>query len=348
MVDNKYIKQLPKSYQRMIKEDGLRNLRLIVCAPTGTTATLAGVSSGIEPNFTYKNLIRRDRLGERKEEQHWLYKRRKELNLNEELFVESSDLSVEQHIEMQATIQKYVDSSISKTINAKADASKKDTQKAFMMAYDEGCKGITYYRDGSRKGVLIKEENKEEVSELEKKFNEAGDSIIKDNVKIPQEPPVKLYKRRDNHSKKWYFFIAFADRQYNRPFALFIKTNNYAKTDVSDWVISKMERLIAAKGVNEKLIDEQVKKYSKQSNVDKIARAIGMALRHNIAIIEIVQKLDECEPDFSSLLFHIKKLLEMFIPDGTELERKCDECDGKMIMYEGCAICSECGISQCG
>lgn len=109
-----------------------------------------------------------------------------------------------------------------------------------------------------------------------------------------------------------------------------------------------MERLIFSEGVNEKLIEEQTKKYSGQSNVDKIARSIGMALRHNISIINIVQTLDKCKPEFSSLLFHIKKLLEMFIEDGTKLGRKCDECGGEMIMQEGCAICSECGISKCG
>lgn len=234
MIDNKYIKSLPIAYQKTIKKDGLRNTRLLTVAPTGTISSLAGVSSGIEPNFTYKNLIRRDRLGERKEKEHWLYALRQKYNFKKDLFISASDLTVEQHIKMQAMVQKYIDSSISKTINAKADANRENTKKAFMQAYDLGCKGITYYRDGSRQGVLIKEENKKEISNLEERFIEAGDNIIKDDVEIPKEPPVKLYKRRDNHSKKWYFFIAFADRQYKRPFALFIKTNNYAKGDVAD------------------------------------------------------------------------------------------------------------------
>ena len=349
MLENQYIKQLNKDVIELIKKYGLRNTRLLTVAPTGSTGMLAGVSSGIEPNFAYE-LTREDRLGERKVI-HWLPERKEELDLQDKVFVEASDLTSIQHVDMQATIQKYVDSSISKTINAPNEATKEDTREVYLYAYDAGCKGITYYRDGSRQGVLRKqekEEKQEEVSELEKMFKKAGDSVIPHDVKIPKEPPVKLYKRRDNHSKKWYFFIAFADRDYRRPFALFIKTNNYASGDVADWIISKMERLMAAKGINEDLIDEQVKKYSGQSNIDKIGRTISMSLRHNIQIKDIVDLLDKCEAGFSSLVFHIKKLLEMFIPDGTDTGERCPECEGDLIYQEGCKFCPSCNWSKCG
>ncbi|MCF7885128.1 MAG: adenosylcobalamin-dependent ribonucleoside-diphosphate reductase [Candidatus Marinimicrobia bacterium] len=348
MLDNQYIQQLDANVRSLVKKHGLRNTRLLTVAPTGSTGILAGVSSGIEPNFAFE-LMREDRLGERKVI-HWLPERKEELGLPDDVFVEASDLTSKQHVDMQATIQKYVDSSISKTINAPNKATKEDTREVYLYAYEKGCKGITYYRDGSRQGVLRKQEKekkKEEVSELEKMFKKAGNSVIPHDVNIPKEPPVQLYKRRDNHSRKWYFFIAFADRDYQRPFALFIKTNNYASGDVADWIISKMERLMAAEGIDEELIDEQVKKYSGQSNVDKIARTISMSLRHNIPIKDIVDLLDRCDADFSSLVFHIKKLLEMFIPDGTEAGERCPECDGQLVYQEGCKFCPSCNWSKC-
>jgi ribonucleoside-diphosphate reductase alpha chain len=348
MLENQYIQQLDEDIIKLIKKYGLRNTRLLTVAPTGSTGILAGVSSGIEPNFAFE-LFREDRLGGR-EVIHWLPERKEEFGLKDEVFIEASDLTSKQHVEMQATIQKYVDSSISKTINAPNEATKEDTREVYLYAYDRGCKGITYYREGSRQGVLRKKEKekkKEEVSELEKMFKKAGNSVIPHDVKIPKEPPVKLYKRRDNHSRKWYFFIAFADRDYERPFALFIKTNNYASGEVADWIISKMERLMAAKGIDEELIDEQVKKYSGQSNVDKIARTISMSLRHNIQIKDIVDLLDKCDASFSSLVFHIKKLLEMFIPDGTNAEERCPECNSNLIYQEGCKFCPSCKWSKC-
>jgi ribonucleoside-diphosphate reductase alpha chain len=347
MLDNRYLIQLDPEVRELIKEYGLRNTRILTVAPTGTTGSLAGVSSGVEPNFAYE-LERDDRIGKRKDI-HWIYPQREELGLDEGLFVESSDLSYKEHIEVQSVVQNYVDSSISKTINAPNEATVEDTKDAFMYAYDLSCKGITYYRDGSRQGVLKKsEEKKEEVSELEKMFKQAGDSVIPNEVKIPKEPPVKLYKRKDNHSKKWYFFIAFADRDCTRPFALFIKTNNYAKGEVRDWIISKMERLLMKKGISEEILDEQSKKYSGQSNVDKIARTIGVALRHNIKIKDVVEVLDSCEPEFSSLLFHIKKLLSNFISDGTVIEyEKCPKCGGKLVYESGCKSCVECFYSGC-
>ncbi len=350
MLHNPYIQQLETDVKLLIEQYGLRNTRLLTVAPTGSIGMLAGVSSGVEPNFAFE-LTRADRLGERRVI-HWLPEQKETLGLSDDVFVEASRLSSKQHVKMQATIQKFVDTSISKTINAPAEATKEDARDVYLYAYDHGCKGITYYRDGSRVGVLRKEEKQEmenEVSELEKMFKEAGREVINDKIKIPLEPPVKLYKRRDNKHKKWYFFIAFADQACTRPFALFIKTNNSVSKDVADWIISKMERMMAREGIHEDLIDEQVKKYSDQDNVDKIARTISMSLRHNIQIKRIVETLGKCEPEFSSLLFHIKKLLENFIPDGTPIKGTCPECGYDHLVYqEGCMLCPSCQWSKCG
>lgn len=350
MLDNRYIQQLDDNVRKLIKAHGLRNTRLLTVAPTGTTSRLAGVSGGIEPNFAYE-LIRNDRMGKR-ESIHWLHSRKNELALEDELFIESSDLSYKEHINVQAEVQKYIDASISKTINADAKTTVEETKEAFLYAYNTGCKGITYYRAGSREGEVLskkeREEKEKEVTELEKLFKESGREVIKREVPIPEEPPAKIIKRKDNQGKKWYFAIAFADRDKSRPFAFFIKTNNYAGTDVADWIISKMEKLLYDKGIDVELVNQQIKNYSGQSNIDKIGRTISMALRHNICIIDIVNLIDSCEPDFSSLLFHIKKVLERFIEDGTEIDEPCPECGGKLVYQEGCQNCLECGWSKCG
>ncbi len=106
---------------------------------------------------------------------------------------------------------------------------------------------------------------------------------------------------------------------------------------------------MSRKGIDEDLIDEQVKKYSDQDNVDKIARTISMSLRHNIQIKDIVETLDKSEAAFSSLLFHIKKLLEQFVPDGTPIKGTCPQCGHSDLVYqEGCMFCPSCMWSKCG
>lgn len=120
MLKNQYVQQLDSDVFDLVKEYGLRNTRILTVAPTGSIGMLAGVSSGVEPNFAFE-LTREDRLGERRVI-HWLPEMKKELGLKDDVFVEASDLTSEQHIKMQAVIQRHVDSSISKTINAPAES----------------------------------------------------------------------------------------------------------------------------------------------------------------------------------------------------------------------------------
>src|SRR5579883_2943002 len=156
-----FIKRLPKHIQEKIKKQGIRNAVLLTQAPTGTTSLFAGVSSGIEPVYDFA-MIRRDRTGE-----HILYhpllQAWRDEHPNEPTpgyFVSSKDLSPEEHVRVQATIQKYTDSSISKTVNAPNSHTVEDVQTLYRLAYELGCKGITYMRDGSRVGVLSHIEEK--------------------------------------------------------------------------------------------------------------------------------------------------------------------------------------------
>ena len=157
----KFVKQLPFDLKQAIKKYGIRNSLLLMQAPTGSTSLMADTTSGIEPVFEFE-FIRHDRLGEHIIRHHlydeW-YKKHGDLPAGRQVkkpdwFVSANDLTPQDHIEVQAMIQKYVDASISKTVNAPKTHTVEDVKKLYSLAYKLGCKGISYMREGSRPGVL--------------------------------------------------------------------------------------------------------------------------------------------------------------------------------------------------
>ena len=150
-----HIKNLPEVLQKKIAREGIRNAVLLTIAPTGTTSLISGVSSGIEPvyEFAFK---RKDRTGEHMM-YHPLFEEWKKQNPNApkpDYFVSANDLTPLEHANVQAVAQEFIDSSISKTVNAPNSHSVSDVKTLYMAAYDLGLKGVTYMRDGSREGVL--------------------------------------------------------------------------------------------------------------------------------------------------------------------------------------------------
>jgi ribonucleoside-diphosphate reductase alpha chain len=150
-----FIKRLPERIQAKIAQTGTRNAVVLTQAPTGTTSLLAGVSSGIEPVFDFA-MVRRDRTGE-----HVLYhplydawRRKHPDSPMPDWFVKTDDLTPDEHVRVQALIQRYTDSSISKTVNAPNHHTVDQVDSLYRKAYELGCKGVTYYRDGSRDAVL--------------------------------------------------------------------------------------------------------------------------------------------------------------------------------------------------
>ncbi|WP_394298022.1 adenosylcobalamin-dependent ribonucleoside-diphosphate reductase [Gordoniibacillus kamchatkensis] len=146
-----------------IKKHGMRNVTVITQAPTGSTGTMVGTSTGIEPYFAFE-YYRQSRLGFDKQyvpiAQEW-----KDAHPGEELpdyFVTSMDLSAEDHIRAQAAIQRWVDSSISKTANCPSDFTVEETKRLYELAFDLGCKGVTIYRDGSRDVQVLSTDKKED------------------------------------------------------------------------------------------------------------------------------------------------------------------------------------------
>jgi len=164
-LERPFIQRLPEAIRAQIATQGIRNGTLLCQPPTGTTSLLAGVSSGIEPVYDFR-LVRRDRLGEHVIE-HPAYRAWRAAHPDAPLpayFVTAAELSPEEHVRVQAKIQEYTDASISKTTNAPRTHTVEDVKRLYQMTYDLGCKGITYYRDGSRPAVLYRADAEPETT----------------------------------------------------------------------------------------------------------------------------------------------------------------------------------------
>lgn len=168
MMERPYLKQYIQDHPEAeldMQTHGMRNLFLLTQAPTGTTSALAGVNSGIEPFFALE-WTRVDRTGTHLVRPDVL--NGIDLNNKPDYAVTSSEVSVDEHIMMQAAVQRWVDSSVSKTINAPNEQTRDETEKAYTMAYYSGLKGLAYYRDGSRDiQVLYKKDPNAHIRELE-------------------------------------------------------------------------------------------------------------------------------------------------------------------------------------
>lgn len=269
--------------------------------------------------------------------------------------VESQQLSVEQHVNMLAASAKYINQNQSKTVNLPANYSFEDFKGVYYNAWKRNIKGITTYRDGTMAMVLQKKKQQQEYkTQLQKLFVQANGNVIKDYVKLPKQFDSKTYVVKDVNQKKWYITLGFADRACKKPFGMFIRTNAHVATDVANTTIQAIEKLLRQKGIAQQLIIQQQQKYKGNNNVDKVARAIGMAMRHNVKMIDVVSVLEQYNDGLSTLLFHIRKLLTNFIPDGTIVNKNnikviCQQCEQQTIVYQqGCKMCSNCGWTACG
>ncbi|MDP3941168.1 MAG: adenosylcobalamin-dependent ribonucleoside-diphosphate reductase [bacterium] len=224
-----HIKQLPKKLQDMIGKYGIRNAVLLTIAPTGTTSLISGVTSGIEPVYEFA-FLRRDRIGENMI-YHPLYDDWRKAYPNAEkpeYFVSANDLTPLEHVRVQAIAQEYIDSSISKTVNAPNAHTVEDVKTLYMAAYDYGLKGVTYMRDGSRQGVLERVEEKKKEATVEEKPIQPALPIIS-VLPRPQRIEGSTYQA-DSPMGKTYVTINHTDDK--QPFEVFI-TIGKTGSDVS-------------------------------------------------------------------------------------------------------------------
>ena len=225
-----FVQRLPAHIREAIARDGIRNAVLLTQAPTGTTSLLAGVSSGIEPVYDFV-MRRRDRTGEHVL-YHPLFGQWREAHPDDPIpsyFVSASELTPEEHVRVQAKVQEYTDSSISKTVNAPNSHTVEEVKRLYTLAYDLGCKGITYFRDGSREGVLSHVED--DKAKREKDAARAAKT---------EQAPAQLRPRPHALSGKTYriktpvgtAFVTINDDDQGNPFEVFI-TVGKAGSDIA-------------------------------------------------------------------------------------------------------------------
>lgn len=393
-VNNPYILRLkeadPELYDEMVRY-GRRNIACLTIAPTGTTSIMTQTTSGIEPVFMPYYTRRRkvnpndknvridfvDENGDSWEEYSvfhhkfvtWMesngYSTTRHYNEEElqELVAKSpyykataNDVDWLKKVQMQGRIQKWVDHSISVTINLPADVNEELVGQLYEEAWRCGCKGVTVYRDGSRSGVLITNTDKKEDEGKKVCFPYDEDRLIR-----PKELKCEVV-RFQNNKDKWIAFVGLKD---GRPYEIF--------TGLAD----DEEGILLPKTVTEgkiiKVKDEEGnKRYDFQftnkrgfkttveglsHKFDKefwnYAKLISGVLRYGMPIDQVIKLVSGLQLDNESIntwKVGVERALKKYIPDGTQIsEQACPHCGEKALVYqEGCLTCKSCGYSKCG
>ncbi len=375
-----HIQNLPKWLQARIAKNGIRNAVLLTIAPTGTTSLISGVSSGVEPVYEFE-FIRRDRLGEHRMF-HPLYEEWQKKHPGEakpDYFASSNDLTPEEHVMVQAIAQEYIDSSISKTVNAPNGHSVEDVKNLYMMAYDNGLKGVTYFRDGSRQGVLshVDEKPKEEAKAavLPKEIVRAPRPMMVEGVTYKTQTPVGdtyITLNHDQNGEPFEVFItigkpgsdlsAMADA-LGRMVSLNLRlAGNLPPRERIRQVISQLSGIGGARSVGfgenrvRSLPDAIAKVLAKQYAFkvngvveDKLAPGVVTPVASAPADAPIVsEQIEEKE--------EITVLTQLPLQEGITMDTKpkthtmdiCPECGTSSFVYEeGCGKCYSCGHSEC-
>ena len=385
-----HIKNLPKRIQDKIAKQGIRNAVLLTIAPTGTTSTVAGVSSGVEPvyEFSYKMKWRDEGNSGWREDNvyHPLFGQWRAAHPEAEkpaYFASANDLTPFEHAKVQAIAQEYIDSSISKTVNAPNEHTVDDVKTLYMMAYDLGLKGITYMRDGSRMGVLERIDDKK----VEKKEEQ-------EVVSIPSTPRIQrpmmltgtTYKA-DTPSGKMY--VTVNHDSMNQPFEVFINNGKsgsdvMAMADALGRMISFVLRIHSPVPQRERM-REIVSELTGiggarsvgfgENRVRSLPDAVAklLARHYDFRVNGVVQdKVTLPEPEegeieaasetvpmsngnghagaaqMQMLSLHVDAEVTSPSAPSTSLFDICPECGSATLAYEeGCQKCYSCGHSEC-
>jgi ribonucleoside-diphosphate reductase alpha chain len=334
-VQGHFIKQLPAHIRANIQKYGIRNGIILMQAPTGTTSLLAGVSSGIEPIYDFA-FVRRDRTGEHTI-YHPKYQEWKDQHPEEpmpEYFVTANDLTPEEHVRVQALIQQYTDASISKTVNAPNAHTVEDVKKLYMLAYDLGCKGVTYMRDGSRAGVL--EHISDAKEEQETKVRARPASLKGTSYRV--ETPVGTA-----------FIVINADQAGN-PFEVFINVG-HAGTDVmaDAEALGRMISLTLRTSSDPKEACKQV--------IDQLhgiggSGAVGFGVRKIRSLADAIAAVlrQHLEGDKAEKVAEAQEQPQPSLFEGKPKAKRdfCPECGSAALVHEeGCAKCYACAYARC-
>ncbi len=380
------IKEADSELAIAMERVGRRNISMLTIAPTGTTSLMAQTTSGIEPVFlpVYKrrrkvnpndksvNITFVDEVGDSWEEynvfhHHFItflesvgYNREQISKLDDQeidLLVEkspyhkatSNDIDWVAKVKMQGAIQKWVDHSISVTVNLPESVSEQLVAEVYKTAWQEGCKGVTVYRDGSRSGVLIKK----------------GDNKAETSRSLPAKRPISLEAevvRFRNGRDEW---IAFVGLYNNIPYEIFTGKIEEDAMYIPKR-IEKGEIIKVKEEDNGTRYDFQYEdKYGYRNTVGGISRLfdqgfwnyaklISGVLRNEMPIVDVVSLVSSLQLDSETINTWkngVARALYKYIPNGTKAKggTVCPECGQESLLYqEGCLVCTACGHSKCG
>ena len=393
--DNPYIRRLrdadPDLYRDMVKY-GRRNIALLTIAPTGTTSIMTQTSSGIEPAFKvyYKrrrkvnpndktaNVVFVDEVGDHWEEyivfHHkfltWLEVQGYDIDRVRQMDTKELDKLVAkspyhkataneidwvQKVKMQGEIQKWVDHSISVTVNVPENISVKKVDEIYRTAWESGCKGMTIYREGSRSGVLVSADDKK------KKAKDAQQPRFMENhsPKRPKRLEAEIVRFK-NDNKEWIAVVGLMD---GRPYEIFTgeaeDTFRLPRTYRKCWVVKVKDKRKKQSRYDLHLIDKDGYKMiyeglSRSFNKEywNYAKLISGVLRHGMplpSVIELISGLHMDNETINTWKNGVIRALKRFIPDGTKVKDACPKCqqEGVLEYKEGCLTCASCGYSKC-
>lgn len=379
------LKSADEELYSLMKQYGRRNIALLTIAPTGSVSICTQTSSGIEPAFLVSYRRRRkvnpndseatisftDDEGQAWEEYNVLHHKFAvwaEINGYNvaDLVHKYTDEQLQEviakspynnatancvnwvnKVKMQGAIQKWVDHSISVTVNIPKETSEEVVDKIYQTAWESGCKGMTIYRDGSRNGVLVSGSSKNNNTFTETKAPKRPKKLEADIIRF------------QNDKEKW---IAVVGLYEGRPYeifsgkaASFVLPNSVEK----GWVIRVKEEDNLPARYDFQFLDNDGYKVTIEglSRMFKkeywnYAKLISGILRHGMPItnvIELISKLTLDTDSINTWKNGIARALKKYVKDGTIVEgEKCPQCGGKIIYTSGCKQCSDCGWSKCG
>ena len=398
--DNPFINRIkeadPELYEDMVKY-GRRNIACLTIAPTGTTSLMTQTTSGIEPVFMPVYKRRRkvnpndeavhvdyvDEVGDSFEEYivyHNKFLKWMEVNgidstkrySQEEIDslvarspyykATANDVDWLMKVKMQGAIQKWVDHSISVTVNLPNDVDEALVNKLYVEAWRSGCKGCTIYRDGSRSGVMIA------VSKKDKKDDKKEEKTDRRPCSPPEVTEVRPQVldcdvvRFQNNKEKW---VAFVGLLNGYPYEIFTGLQDdeegivLPKTVIKGKIIKQTDETGKSRYdfqfENKRGYKTTVEGLSEKFNPEywNYAKLISGVLRYRMPIdhvIKLVSSLQLKSESINTWKNGVERALKKYITDGTEAKgQKCPQCGQETLVYqEGCLICKNCGASRCG
>ncbi|MGM9703164.1 MAG: ribonucleoside-diphosphate reductase, adenosylcobalamin-dependent, partial [Prevotella sp.] len=396
--NNPFINRLkdadPELYDEMVKY-GRRNIACLTIAPTGTTSLMTQTTSGIEPVFMPVYKRRRkvnpndeavhvdyvDEVGDSFEE--YIVYHNKFLKWMEANGIDSTkrysqeeidqlvarspyykatanDVDWLMKVKMQGAIQKWVDHSISVTVNLPNDVDEALVNRLYVEAWRSGCKGCTIYRDGSRSGVMIAVSKKDKKAEDEKPQPQPCKQPEVTEVR-PQVLDCDVV-RFQNNKEKW---VAFVGLLHGYPYEIFTGLQDDDEGIVLPKTVTKGKIIKQTDETGKRRYDFQfenkrgykttVEGLSEKFNPEywNYAKLISGVLRYRMPIdhvIKLVSSLQLKSESINTWKNGVERALKKYITDGTEAKgQKCPQCGQETLVYqEGCLICKNCGASRCG